>query len=130
MTTQAQHSPALQAALAAIAWEFRHSPANAMARQWIRKSFGHPETRARFAHQIDFFVRHGVTLNQACLYAAIDCRVPHPGERVALPRMARNELRLILRWMRARKMHAAFAETVAAMRMGARHQNETLIAAE
>lgn len=104
-----QHSPAMLAAFAAIAHEFRHSPANHMARQWIKKSFGHPETRARFAFYIDWIVTWGLDLDQACMMA------PPAGSASPVGKMIRAEAHLILRWMRRAKMHAAFAETVAAM---------------
>lgn len=109
MSTTAQNSPALQACLDAIAHEFRHTPANHMARQWIGKSFGHPETRARFASFTARFVEQGYDLELACRLLRIACAAPR------VPLITR-ELHLILRWMRARKMHVAFAETVAAMR--------------
>lgn len=121
MPATAQHSPALQAALAAIAREFRHSHANHMARQWIAKSYGHPDTRARFYFFTQEFVARGLSLDEACEFVRGVC---------ALPRASTisKELHLILRWLRAKHMHRDFADMVAAIREGARHQGELVAA--
>jgi hypothetical protein len=96
--------------------------------RYIRLSFAHPETRARYAGHIRRFAEGNVSLDQACRILRMERMSPRR-ESIALPRMVRAELHLILRWLRAKRMHRGFAETIVALRHGADHQRE-LIAAE
>lgn len=95
------------------------------AERCIKMSYGHPAIRARFFTHSRLIIKDGLTLDQACALVAVCAK----GKR-ALRYGFEAELALILRWLRFKRMHAAFAETVAAARLGARHQNETLVAAE
>lgn len=103
----------------------------------IRLSFGHPEVRARFRYYIDQFTASGVDLDAACALLRDECRASHPRERgVRLPSMVRAELHLILRWLRAKRMHRDFADMIEGLSThrrrvaGAIHQGEHLEAAE
>lgn len=86
--------------------------------RFIRMSFGHPEPRARYRTFIDWFVRENMSLNEACTAVAEERNAYH---RLPLVRAIHAELYLILRWLRAKGMHAEFAETIAAMRAPIRH---------
>lgn len=83
----------------------------------IQKSFGHPEVRARYRGYVARIAEFGFNLDQACAYMRAECAERRPFERIRLPSMVRAELLLILRWMRRKRMHVSFAETVDAMRV-------------
>jgi len=117
---RAQGIGALDAALKGIDAQF--SPAGVFNKKkidverLIRKSFGHPEVRARFSGYIGRFVEGELTLDEACTLLKLDCSIKRPGEHIRLPSMVRGELHMILRLMRRKGMHAEFAETVAGLR--------------
>lgn len=110
---QASGKSALDAAMIAIEATFgAASVINRHKRdveRWIRLSYGHPEVRARFAHFIRLFAVRGVDLDEACAMLAAECHARH---KLPLARMVRAELHLILRWMRAKRMHRDFVETL------------------
>jgi len=110
---------ALDAALAAIEAQFGTASVingdKLRVQRWLEKSFGHQEVRARFAYHIERIAALGLSLDQACALLRAEC-AERRIERIRLPSMVRNELHLILRLMRFKKMHKAFGEMVAAMR--------------
>lgn len=81
----------------------------------IRRSFGHPETRARFHYYAAQIADPGLTLDQACDFLRAE-RTNDPRHSHRLAHMIRSELHIILRWLRAKRMHRDFADMVDAMR--------------
>lgn len=85
----------------------------------IRKSFGSAEVRAYFQHFIELFITNAVSLDEACdfiRFAKDKCAAGRVSTRARSYITVRSELHLILRWLRAKGMHAEFAETVAGLR--------------
>jgi hypothetical protein len=76
------------------------------AEKLIAMSYGHAGVRARFRFFTSIIVDRGLDLDQSIALVRTKCR----------DFGFADELHLILRWMRARGMHQAFAEMVAAER--------------
>lgn len=81
----------------------------------IRMSFGHAAVRARFSSFIEWFSDRGIGLDEACDLLRDECAGTAAGAGDFRTTTAR-ELHLILRLLRAKRMHRDFADTLAAVK--------------